>query len=221
MKRTLTSVALIVAAVGTMASGTASATPILEVDGSSVALTYLGSGLYSFGTSTSDWVVAGTVYDYAPSVSPRFDLGSFSASCGVSDSGCASSPLTLSITDTFTQPVPLNGFLTVLTDSQTGNGSVTQTATYGSSDSSGTIGTITCTGTDMCTPSGQVWGGGPVGPSPYSLTLTDVFTAADTAGVTFSTDGDIRVPEPGTVALFGAALLGCALFLGRRRVPNV
>ncbi len=28
-------------------------------------------------------------------------------------------------------------------------------------------------------------------------------------------------PEPGSLALFGAALLGCALFLGRRRLPNV
>ena len=50
--------------------------------------------------------------------------------------------------------------------------------------------------------------------------IVDLFDLKGTVGGVTG-DMNIRVPEPGTIALFGAALLGCALFLRRRRLPNV
>jgi hypothetical protein len=51
---------------------------------------------------------------------------------------------------------------------------------------------------------------------PYSL--TEIYTiTANTGGNTNDTLDISTVPEPGTLALFGAGLLGCALLLSRRR----
>jgi hypothetical protein len=51
---------------------------------------------------------------------------------------------------------------------------------------------------------------------PYSL--TEVYTiAAGHSGTSNDTFDISTVPEPGTLALFGAGLLGCALLVGRRR----
>ena len=52
--------------------------------------------------------------------------------------------------------------------------------------------------------------------APYSLTLVDTLWAG--SGNSYSTDGRItQTPEPGALAMFGAGLLGCALFINRRR----
>lgn len=66
--------------------------------------------------------------------------------------------------------------------------------------------------------------GGVATSGPYSLTLVDQFCSDPiggdgvcTGGVSFSSDGGITAPEPGGLALFGAGLLGAALFAGRRR----
>lgn len=53
----------------------------------------------------------------------------------------------------------------------------------------------------------------------YSLDLTTTITQATQAAT--SVDASVTVPEPGTLALFGAALLGCALFVGRSRTKAI
>ncbi|MGH8218581.1 MAG: PEP-CTERM sorting domain-containing protein [Steroidobacteraceae bacterium] len=54
------------------------------------------------------------------------------------------------------------------------------------------------------------------GAGPYSITAEYVITPHSISGSDNSTI-NVSVPEPATFALFGASLLGCALFLGRRR----
>jgi hypothetical protein len=138
--------------------------------------------------------------------------------------------LTLSISDVgFTTGTGHPGFANTLGGVQTGAGSVSQTASYGVSDlyfdTSGVIGMVALSSTGgIKTLNGMVSGGGPVGPSPYSLTLTDVLTDAGTGknSVTFSLDGEVAaVPEPGALILFGAGLIGCAIALRRRQHKSV
>jgi hypothetical protein len=65
--------------------------------------------------------------------------------------------------------------------------------------------------------------GGPDTIRSYSLTITDTFSASDGGDPSYSVDTTVTqaVPEPGTLALFGAGLLGCALVVSRRRrVPS-
>jgi hypothetical protein len=52
--------------------------------------------------------------------------------------------------------------------------------------------------------------------SPYSLTLTTTLT--HTQRGTSSADGTLRVPEPGTLSLLGAMLVGAGFVGSRRRV---
>jgi hypothetical protein len=66
--------------------------------------------------------------------------------------------------------------------------------------------------------------GGTATDGPYSLTLVDQFCSdpagADgtcSSGLSVQAPGGITAPEPGGLALFGAGLLGMALFAGRRR----
>lgn len=54
------------------------------------------------------------------------------------------------------------------------------------------------------------------GAGPYSVTALYVIDTDGIAGSDLSTV-QMTVPEPSTFALFGAGLLGCALFVGRRR----
>jgi PEP-CTERM motif len=57
------------------------------------------------------------------------------------------------------------------------------------------------------------------GAGPYSITAEYIITPNGISGSNNSTI-NISVPEPATLALFGAALLGCGIFLSRRRLPN-
>lgn len=51
-----------------------------------------------------------------------------------------------------------------------------------------------------------------------AYSLTELYTiSASSSGNTNDTLDIAAAPEPGTLALFGAGLLGCALFVGRRR----
>src|SRR5579885_772927 len=214
------------AAIGVLVAGSAFATPI-EMTLSSG--TKSGSGfnltssfvVYSTGSKYSfkGWdvnLVGG--FSNSPSLSPfALDLQSLTAACGIR-TGCA--PLTVSISDIgYMTPVGPNGLLTQLSDTQTGKGSVSQWAYIGFNNAyfqkDSLIGTLTLSGTGGA----SIYGGAGAN-APYSLTLIDTFTTSCTSkGCTsFSTDGDITsAPEPGTLALFGGGLLGCALFVGRRR----
>lgn len=218
MTKRISKLGLIAATVSMLAAGAVFASPLeMTVDGTQVTLSSTG------GYSNADldgWdIYFFTGTSNSPSLTPfGIDLSGLTAAC-ISGS-CA--PLTVSISDDgFAGPIGANGFSTTLSDTQEGKGSVTQTAYFGQSnsyfDTSGTIGSITLTGSSADT----VDGGGPAS-TPYSITLTDVFTASCTGNgcVSFSIDGDVAAastPEPGTLALFGAGLLGCAIFVGRRR----
>ena len=156
-------------------------------------------------------------------------------------------PLTIAISDIgFTTPLAPNGLATGLSDTALGgSASITQWAfmdtanTYfgstdpnASSDFGGAydastaslIGTVTVNGGGA----GSSADGGSGAAGPYSLTLVDQF-CSDPAGAngtcaggtSFSSDGAITAPEPGGLALFGAGLLGAALFAGRRRASKV
>ncbi|MGH8227314.1 MAG: PEP-CTERM sorting domain-containing protein [Steroidobacteraceae bacterium] len=158
-------------------------------------------------------------------------------------------PLTIAVSDIgFMTPVGPNGLATGLSYTQledpatitqwaymdTGNsyfGSTDPNATAdfeGVYDSTGAslIGTASLNEPGAAVSAGG--GSGATGPY-YSLTLVDQFCSNPagaggtcTGGVSFSSDGAITAsaPEPGTLALFGAGLLGLGLFAGRRRSPK-
>jgi|SRR5579862_5749804 len=126
-----------------------------------------------------------------------------------------------SVVVTFTDPGPYNGhgdtaFNTTLSGTIIGKGACTwdQSAT--------TAGALTGLG-PACGTSNKV--GTPFGLSgsdvqdetgPYGISLTAWLSGT---GTDFSVDDALTgsVPEPATFALFGAGLLGCALWLRRRR----
>ena len=61
--------------------------------------------------------------------------------------------------------------------------------------------------------------GGPDTIRSYSLTVIDTFSAGGGLDPSYSVDTTVTqsVPEPATLALFGAGLLGCAVAVARRR----
>lgn len=62
----------------------------------------------------------------------------------------------------------------------------------------------------------QIVGTGMVSLSGFDDTFAS-FSLTVPSGGKASFDLNTQVPEPGTLALFGAGLLGCAIFVGRRR----
>lgn len=226
MNRHVTKLGLVAAigAMGAMMAGTALATP-LEMNLSSGSSTATGISVYPTANAAGyynadfngwdvEYIMTGN--SNSPSLTPfGIDLGGVVAACQ-NASGC--DPLTVSVSDTgFTTPT--NGLETTLSDTQTGMGSVMQQAYYDTSNSyfgtGGSIGSVTLNGSGTM----SAMGGGPLS-GMYSLTLVDTFSTSctSTGCASFSIDGNITsVPEPGTLALFGAGLLGCGLFLVRRR----
>ncbi len=223
---------VIVGAVGLLATATAFASPMqLELTSgtqSTGILMYSASGcaagvvvcqpngLQYSNLNFNGWTiyVAGGASN-SPTLSPfGIDINSLTATCN--SGNCGSDNLVISISDTGFTTNPLPGTVGLsLTSSSTGK--VTQQA-YGLS-SNGYF--------DMSNPLGglqTVSGDGSSFEStgmtdvaaPYSLTLVDTLWAG--SGNSYSTDGRItQTPEPGALAMFGAGLLGCALFINRRR----
>ena len=214
----------LITAIGALAAGTAFAGPLemsISSGSQSTGAFNVVSGTSYANSDFNGWNISYfTPVSNSPSTQPfGLDLGGLVAACG-NASGCSS--LTVFISDTgFTTPVGMGDFTTGLANNQMGlgTGTVMQTAYYDAGNAymgeTGTIGSITLNGFGSQT----VSGGGPAS-GMYSLTLVDTFSAScNTAGcAAFSIDGNISdVPEPGTLALFGAGLLGCGLFLVRRR----
>ena len=157
------------------------------------------------------------------------------------------SALTIAVSDIgFTVPLTANGLSSGLSYTTLGNpATITQWAYmdtgnkyFGSTDpnamsdfhgaydptTASLIGMVTVNGAQPNAVSGD---GGSSASGPYSLTLVDQFcsdpvgaSGTCNGGVAFSSDGGITAPEPGSLALFGAGLLGCALFVGRRRASK-
>ncbi len=223
---------VIVGAVGLLATATAFASPMqLELTSgtqSTGILMYSASGCASglvvcqsnsleysnqdFNGWTID--VAGGASN-SPTLSPfGIDINSLTATCN--SGNCGSDNLVISISDTGFTSAPLPGTVGLsLTSSSTGK--VTQQA-YGLNSNSyfdmsnmlGVMQTVTGDGASFES------AGMADAASPYSLTLVDTLWAG--TGTSYSTDGRIvQTPEPGALVMFAAGLLGCAVFINRRR----
>jgi hypothetical protein len=161
------------------------------------------------------WSISGIIGNSnSPGLVPYgLDISSLTASCSLSSCGA----LDITYSDiNFNVPVAAGGFVTSFSGTDTGNGSVTETAYFSNSNAlfatTTTIGSVTLAGSVK---SGSA-SGGPIAAVPnYSLTLAQVFTGS--SGAAFSVDGNITaVPEPGAVVLFGTLLVLCATKLRRR-----
>jgi hypothetical protein len=158
----------------------------------------------------------------SPGTAPALDLTSLTATCGgLFTTTCAANPLQVIYSDIgFTQSD--SSFSTTYSGAISNGGTTSESAYL---DASNVIfGTTTLIGT--VGPFGSPGGVGTVttpfsaGPSPYSMTLDQVFTDDGSgSNVVFSVDGSVSgVPEPGTVALFGTVLAFCASKLRRRKL---
>jgi hypothetical protein len=221
---------------GAMTAGTAFAGPIqmFLTSGGQTTSVMIGSAgtpsSSSFTATLNGWTISGmTGTSYSPTVNSfvGLDLGGYTATC-VGVGGCSSDPLTIAISATgFTTPISLNDFLLEFSGNVHG-GSVTTSAYWD------TANTYFCNGADTasndCGSSNLIGSltlndgskslsavGGPDTIRSYSVTIVDTFSAGLGADPSYSVDTTLTTPEPGTLALFGAGLLGCALIISRRR----
>jgi hypothetical protein len=197
----------------------------IEIQSAGASNVITVGGLYT-NANYNGWditVVAGS--NFSPSLSPYgLDL-SVLANC--TSGNCLNSPLSVFYTaQDFTQPVAALGFQTTFSATQTGVGN---TKAISWADSSNTLfgGGIPAVPADhlgsvgpLSAPGGfaTVAGGPTEGPSPYSLTLEEIFTASGAVS-SFSANGNLTavpVPVPPSLALLASGLLA-AVLLQRRR----
>jgi hypothetical protein len=146
----------------------------------------------------------------SPNLSPfGLDLTSLVATCA---SGNCTQPLDVFYSDIgFNKPISANGFMTMFSSTQTGNGTTSESAWFSNLDTlfsqQNFIGTV---GPFSETNHGEAQGGAAPAVPDYSLTLEQVFTA-NTNPVSFSVDGDVVAvtPEPssGVLVLMGLLLI--------------
>ena len=220
-----------------LTSGTQSTTLLVGNNGIPSSVSYTGS--------LNGWsITSGTGgTSYAPYVNQLvgIDLGGYSVTCsGIPGTGCSSDPLTIAISATgFTTPIGPNGFQVQFSGNV--NGGVADTAAYFDTMNNGNNyfcndgGSTTVS--NFCGPSNMIGSlslsksnalgittnGGPIGSTirSYSLTVVDTLSASNIGpglDPSYSVDTTVvAAPEPGALAMFGAGLLGCALFINRRR----
>ena len=180
------------------------------------------AGTDTIGGTINGWtinIVSGT--SHSPSLTPfGLDITSLTAVCnGVICPGTNNVLHVIYSDINFSVPVPAGGFTTSYSNTQSGNGSTSESAYFDNGNGLfseatliGTVGPFT--GTNHGTANG-----GPIAANPsYSLTLDQVFMAQPGA-TSFSVDGNItsNVPEPAGIALFGTVLALCAHRLRRRK----
>jgi len=175
------------------------------------------AGTVTAGGDINGWVISVTSgTSNSPGLVPYgIDISSLTAACDASTCGA----LDIQYSDiNFSTAVPVNGFQTTYSATfGTGTGSTSESAYFSNSNTLfaettliGTVGPFTTSN------NGSATGGAIAAVPDYSLTLDQVFTG--TQGVSFSVDGNITVPEPGAVVLFGTVLVFCATKLRRRLV---
>jgi hypothetical protein len=198
----------------------------IEIQSSGAASVVTVGGLYT-NADYNGWditVVAGA--NSSPSLTPYgLDL-SVLANC--TSGNCLTDPLDVFYTaQNFTAAVPALGFQTTFSSTQTGAGS-TKAITW--ADSTNTLfgGGIPALGADhlgsvgpFTAPGGfgTATGGPGEGPSPYSLTIEETFSA-NSGVASYSSNGNITeatVPVPPPLALLASGLLASILLKRRSR----
>ncbi|MGA8096541.1 MAG: PEP-CTERM sorting domain-containing protein [Steroidobacteraceae bacterium] len=224
---------------GAMSAGTASAGPIemfLTSGGQSTSVLIGNTGdpsSVSYSGTLNGWTITsgtgGTSYAPGLNTAVGIDLGGYTATC-VGVGGCSKDPLTIAVSATgFTTPIDTNGFLMELSGNVHG-GQVTSSAYWDTADTyfcnAGNGAGNDCGSCDLIhsLTLGEGSGsnsalGGPDTIRSYSLTVVDTFSAGLGGDPSYSVDTTVTqaVPEPTTLALFGAGLLGCAWVVSRRR----
>lgn len=211
-------------------SGTATATVI----GSTPTAGSPSIATYATTTALNGWTVALTAISYAPTlnINAGIDLGGVASTCVAAGGGCSTDPLSIVISAPgFNQVIGENGFL-LQYGGTINSGALTTSAWWDTSGSyfcnpsdpgnpstncgpSNLIGTLNLSSGST----GATLTGGPDPIRSYSLTVAAAFSTGTSAVpdpfYSFDT-GVVQASEPGSLALFGAGLLGC-LALGRRR----
>lgn len=231
---------LFAALTGAMCAGTAFAGPIemfLTSGGETTTLLIGSTGdpsSVSFSGTLNGWTITGGTggTSYSPGLNTLvgIDLGGYTATCIAGVGGCSTDPLTMAVSATgFTTPIDTNGFLLEFSGNVHG-GQVTTSAYWDTADTyfcnSGNSAANDCGASDLIhsltlgSGTGSMWAlGGPDTIRSYSLTVVDTFSASGSGDPSYSVDTTVTqaVPEPGTLALLGAGLLGCALVVSSRR----